>query len=519
MENSLNKTQNVAFEKLSLSNAEWKAVGISFLIVLISKGIALWPVAYSIDDYISLQNLVPADASMLIANGRFGFAWLSQIFFLTWAGATVTNTLYEFLIIFAQIFMGLAACRIWRISDNTALGVITILFIAIHPYQAEILTFKSATAYVAVSIFLSMTAIYYSQARLVTFIWTSVVFMFALSIYQLALNYAAIILVFAVLLEMLRQVTSSRRNVNLRLAINNVGLWPKIASIVTGLALYLIFNKIVLYLYNINPSFRVSFLPLDFESIVNRLRQLKDVYFTILFLVEPVMPFFVKAVLLLIFLLSFLCVTARLVFSDNSITDRVVSLAVVFSLVLTALFMCVGLMVAAQDFWIPPRVLSGVSIFWAGIVVAVLVCSPKKIYPLLMFLTAVVLFAFVGINNHIFFDQLRVNMRDLQKANRIISAMEARPGFSGVKRVAVIGGFRRYASPILTAQSDMNVSALAVSWAKVYLLNEVSGYKFADASEKEMDEAKGYCALSHKWPDADSVVIKDELGIVCLLDR
>jgi hypothetical protein len=128
----------------------------------------------------------------------------------------------------------------------------------------------------------------------------------------------------------------------------------------------------------------------------------------------------------------------------------------------------------------------------------------------------VILFSFIGLNDVIFTDQLRMNMRDIEKANRIVARIEALPGFEQIQDVVISGGFWAYSSPVRTTLGDMNISALYVPWSKVPLLNEATGYRFLIAPPDVTKKANTYCQGSSKWPAPQSVIKMGSFAVVCL---
>lgn len=158
----------------------------------------------------------------------------------------------------------------------------------------------------------------------------------------------------------------------------------------------------------------------------------------------------------------------------------------------------------------------GLSFFWAGIVAFAYLNSINAESKFIVIgLCCIVLFSFIGVNNHIFTDQLRVNMRDRHKANRIVARMESQPAFSNVQRVAIVGTVWGYPAPIYTTQGDMNISAFGADWSKVNVLKEVSGYNFGAATENEQKVAIKFCEDVPKWPSENSLVVLGDLCIVC----
>lgn len=175
----------------------------------------------------------------------------------------------------------------------------------------------------------------------------------------------------------------------------------------------------------------------------------------------------------------------------------------------------IGVSLVIKEWWPVPRILSAMSFFQAGLVALAFSNAGPKLRIMVAAMAFVVLFAFIGINNHIFTDQLRVNLRDVHKASRIVDRMEDDPRFAQIQRVAMIGGNYAFRSPIYTAHGDLNISAFIASWAKVQILNEVSGYSFGEASPEEQILAAQHCEKSPKWPAPGSLEVSGPLAIVC----
>jgi hypothetical protein len=426
--------------------------------------------------------------------------------------APLTNTFYLAIYICSLIWVGLIIVRLWRIPENILLNSLIVLLIAIHPYQAELFTFKSVPFYTSISLFLAFIGLYYSELKFKTIIWTSLFVAFALSIYQIFLNIISITICFSLIFEVFIQYRSNH-SINWRKTIVETKLLPRLITTIGGVILYLAANKIVQYLLHITPTSRSQFISL--HDISSRLAEVKALLIKVFTSPEPILPGALK-ILLFSLLLFAIIVSIEKIFSLRTNKNRLSSLVVFLVLLSAATLSIIGVILPMQDWWPVPRVLSAISIFWAGIVSLAYLNSGKLSRPMVVVLSSVVLFAFAGINNHIFTDQLRVNMRDFHKANRIIMRMENHPDFPKVKRVAIVGGSWAYLSPIYTAQSDMNISAFAPAWSKVEILNELSGYNFDRATPDEQKIAEGYCGKVSKWPDPDSVTINGGVFIVCL---
>jgi hypothetical protein len=488
-----------------------------FLIVLVltvaAKGAALFPLFYSIDSYVEiLSPSYHADSYMQrLSQGRFGQALLNKALTLLGASPPLTNTFYSLLCMICFVWVGLIVCRLWKVSDDLAASFLVTSFISLHPYQAELFTFNSTPVYTASSLFFAFSAVYFSRAPLRRVIWTGLCLTLALSLYQTSLNFVAVSLAFAVILELTRE--RSGGDVEWHQIAARTRLWPRLATLGIGLASYLVLNKTVQWLFGVKPATRAQFIA--FSEGAHRLAEAKDATIRMFALPEPLLPVPVKFSLALIILIA-LVLAARNVLSSGLRLRTGLAIAVLlYLLVLCSAAGIFGVTLVTQSWWPVPRIVSAMSFFQAGLLALGLLSSGPKLRAVLVATACLVLFAFIGINNHIFTDQLRVNLRDIEKASRIVARLEDHPGFAQVQHIAVIGGSYAFRSPIYTMHGDLNISALYAPWSQVPILNEVSGYSFGEADAREEALAVQHCKYSPNWPAAGSVTISGSLAIVC----
>ena len=104
----------------------------------------------------------------------------------------------------------------------------------------------------------------------------------------------------------------------------------------------------------------------------------------------------------------------------------------------------------------------------------------------------------------------------MQEANRILARLETKPGFTDLRALAIVGGLWRYPVSLATTYGDMNVSARAVSWSKVGLFAEATGYRYQAPTAKEFEAAQDYCDAVQPWPDVNSTDFQGDVAVVCL---
>lgn len=491
-----------------LSKIELMLFALLTLFLIMARGATLFQVSYAIDDYLYI--LDPMHYNEILANGRFGWVLITKILNLIGASPPLTNIFYTSLYISVCAWIGVIICRIWNISDKNILicGCVSSVLI-LHPYHAELYTFKICSIFVAISLLLSFMSLYLINNTCKSIIINSLILSFSLSIYQLTVNYLFIVSCFSIIIEASKQ--SCNGSISWKKLINDTYTVNRFITIAAGVILYLIFNNVILSILHINQSTRSKFISID--NITVRVIDVYQTLIKILFYAEPVMPIFIKLALIACGLIALMTGMFQL---RNS-SERVKSLFVImlmYTLILLGVF---GINILTGSIWWPTaRSLSGISIVWSGIIAVLLINIEGHKYGKVVFgLIGVLLFGFIGINNHILTDQLRVNARDFRKASSIVARLENEKHFSFLRRIALVGEKWGFASPLTTVQGDMNISAFGASWAKVKILNEVSGYAFAEATQDEMTKAITYCNSAPKWPDPDSVQIDGELAIVC----
>lgn len=472
----------------------------ALVLALIARFQALLP-GYSIDDYMFVnQGLPPWFDPSAAANGRA----MSYVLFAALARLDAAPpraaVLFIVLLTVVLIGVGIAACRLWRLSDNFAASLIVVCFVVLHPYQAEMFTFRTASMIVAIPLAMSFGAILICPQSKPRWLVAVLCLASAISIYQTVLNYAAMVVLFRIAFQLGRQGRPPAEWFR--------HLRSQLALIAAAAGVYLVFTAVVIRMSGVALGSRTAIL--GPSEIGNRISVFASSAFRMLALTEPVFPSATKAILVLTFVVGFVAMLLR----RQLDTPRH---AVV--LVMTALAgapLCFGLMLVLREWYAPPRILSQTSLYCAGMMAMLYSYSGRRTRRMIAGGCALVFLSFIGINDQIFADQLRVNLRDFAEANRIVQRIESLPDFREIRSVAIAGGRWGYASPIRTVQNDMNISALFAEWAKIGVLNEASGYAFGEAAPDMKAKALEYCRSSPKWPAGESITRIDSVAVVCL---
>jgi hypothetical protein len=347
-------------------------------------------------------------------------------------------------------------------------------------------------------------------------------FTFALSVYQMVLQYCVMIVLMGIAVGLTRP-----------LKVGSAAGWPRrvtsllswrrtlrnrntalLACAALGTAGYVLVNAIARRLLHVTVGNRFGLLPP--ARIGERARTVWGVLKYRFLEPSPLLSQFAKGLLLLLLFtaLAGLLVRAR---PWRLQWQSAVLLLAVVALLAAAVVWTVGIVMVPATFWPVPRVMAHAGILWAGTLAISYRCAGTRGRWALALLSLLIVLAFVGSDNRILSDQYRLNTRDAAKASRIVARLEMQPGFSGTEPVVVNGTAPNYPLGYGTQDMDMNLSAFSADWAKLSILREISGYNFRTAeSQAQRDAAAAYCRTVKPWPGPESVTLRDGLAIVCL---
>jgi hypothetical protein len=495
---------------------------LTLFVTALAKGAAFLP-GYSIDDY---NRIVQVQSLALLLQekgerGRFGSAILNWCLKLLQLDPAYSRVFFVGCLILVSALFAALVVRFWNLDKNGWLAPAMACMVANHPYTAEIFTFRAATG-------IALFPLFILSLLLIPRRWSprlmaagSVLFAAALSIYQLVLHPSLMIVSVGAAIWLTRYLLLGsthgwpQRGVSL-LSIRRVVRHRNTAllgCIVFGTVLYTALSTSLVTGLRVSLSSRTNILPFSLldERAHVVLAELKSRILGPGPLVAPL----AKGMLLLV-LASAL---AGLLWRTRSwFRPRPPLLALsTIALLLASLAWSLGTLLLLEEFWPTPRVLAHVGIFWAGVLAIAHQCFGRRARAALAALAALIVLSFIGSNNLILDEQLRLNHRDAQKANRIVARLEAMPGFSEVRSVVVDGSDWTYPLRFGTLDHDLNVSAFGAPWAKVDILAEISGYDLQLAQEEaQIAAAAAYCRGLEPWPGPQSVAIQGPLAIVCL---
>ncbi|MGZ6235718.1 MAG: glucosyltransferase domain-containing protein [Syntrophales bacterium] len=506
---------------------EIKLFAVGFAISLVAKGIALFPLGFSIDSYMQLVLMSdgpPADAlgiahfmsRRVLAEGRIGQWALNQILIALGIVGPGGNTLYVVLALCCYVGVGILLCRLWRIEDSLGIQVCIVCIFALHPYNADVFTFREGTFTVGLGLLLGMLGLTTADRRLSRWAAGCILMVLSLTLYQVAINFIVIALVILALLELTRlgpQGILGGIGLDVRRQFLQQ-LLPRASALVAAVVIYTPLYKLSLHLAGrlMQEHSRGAIVPLS--EIPERIWRSTIAVGYVFLVPGREMPVVVK---LLIVGLSALAIglMARKIWEIVGYR-RYMMFALAFSLLAIAGLAIVGVVIPLKEWSEVHRALAGVSVLVAGFFALAISNGGVWSRRAALAVAGVLLFSFAGVSNVVLSEQLRLNHRDMATAGRMISRLEANPKFAAVKKIAVIGRQSNYARRFLTSEYK---SAFGRAHSKANILQEVSGYRFQEPDSDERRRAEDYCRDVRPWPDPASVTVLEDTAVICLPER
>lgn len=519
-----------------LSTQQWFSVQelrlffFGMVLSILAKGISAFALAYAVDDILWIN--FPFEGSILrevaLGDGRFLYPVLVEFFYQLGIDAPKAYTLSAFCMMASLVLSAQLTCRLWRVEKEWLISLIVIALVTLHPYQADIFTWKISMLTGGIPFVLTMLGLWFSVSLPRYGLGLGVLAITAsLAVHQLAITFAAVAVCFSVILVTV-QTSKPLREVWLERKLNQQFL-------ALGLALgcYLVVASLVRFVWPPIAAFDRAKILNNLDSIApsDNISNLLDLLFFHNSLFTPLADWGL-ALLAGIFTIVLI---GRIVKSQWCINYKLLAIALVVVALVSAWVASMGLAILSQKGPILVRSMMAFSVMWAGIATVTLSIGQgdKVYYRLIVGIIFLISFAFVATNNQVLSDQLRANQRDIEFANRIVSNLEQLDGFHHVVNVAVIGinnqslnGLRTGLDMSSPKQSNLGVvtSVFTRTYSNVYriqLLNEATGYRFGSTPTPEENKtAELYCKYARDYiglfPTKGSIVIDKELGIVCL---
>ena len=484
---------------------------------MLAKGGAL-QYAYGVDDWaFALRSSIVREQ---LAQARFGGAGLSRLL-QGLNGESVHSPLaWVAVLIAVQALFGALIARHWHLERRVVLGIAAASLIAIHPYTCESLHLRSAIAHTAVSQGLLLLLLIPQRWTVRRLAAGAVVFAAALSLYQLMLHYLVMAAIVGSAVAWGRYLRFAGRH-GWSDRVRRVASWRRILRhkvtalwicAVGGTALYGVATLLYLWRFPVVLTSRTKLLALD--VLRERARQVAHRLAEILIGQDPLVTRLAQGILLALLGLALVGLVRWL---RRGAVLRSSAAAGAAALGLGAgLIWSLGMTLVIQEFWPAPRIVAPIAIVSAGALALASLLNGRLVRRVSLAGALIVLLSFIGTDNRIFSEQVRLNQRDRLTANRIVERLENAPGFAAQLPVVVHGTRWRYPLALRTTTFDLNISAFGAPWSKVEVLREVSGYALSGATSAQKAAAAEYCGTVEVFPAPTSVVVRDGLGIVCL---
>lgn len=491
---------------MSTSREHWERVRPAFLagilVSILARGQALFGSLYSIDAYYVAKKSFNEEIAYNLADGRFlrALLWRLQEFlgFSPLASETASLALATIAIVAAAILFGEA---IFGKRERDKILFFVVLF-TLHPFLTEYFYYGEVALGIALSVLFAALAVRLTDAALplrTSIVGSAIAIVAALATYQVTIGFIIAGFILATAMEACGETGPIlRRQIGVRAAAFALG---------TG-----IYGLCLLVLRSMHPavgSGRV-FSP-GATGLGERLEGLGHAILRALAPPDGIVATPVATI-------SGILVACGVIVIVVGIGRRYGRLASIAAglLVACALAAACAPSVLSRTPWLAPRLLSPSALVFATLAVACLPQISSWRRHVWMACAGILVLGYVAADASILFDQRRVNLWDHQLANRIVARLEAQPGFTSIRRLAVVGRLPAHPFPLRTADHDMNSSALGAPWSKVGVIEQATGLIFDQASEADVQIGRNYCAEHDPWPAPAAVTATSQLGIICL---
>lgn len=460
----------------------------------------------STDSYAYLQGWPTLE--QLFSQGRFGqflvFKLLGAFAIDPLAFATLLQGVGLAVFAFSTPLMFTAfADRRQRRLGATGLAA---LMVTLHPYSAEILTFSEASFTAQLACAMGVAAIFIVATR-PRFWWLAwIMLVAALSMYQLLINIAALMILLGIIQTYLRAGGSLRGE-----CVAYRPLFYAILVLGGALVAYLCIHKSLVTALGISEVGRAGFLPLD--KLYLRAQEIVSLggflwQRTLLVAYGSA----AKGLFWGMVASGWLLLLLRLL-----VRPRMGSVLPIIAMGLVPAA-AMGVIAVGKVWWPAPRVLGGVvlacamGIYWVG-----WFAQGRLGRALVLVLGGILLLSFTAVGHRVHSDQLQLNAFDRLLAQRIYDEMIRTPGYTDQMPVAVVNRRLNWAHsmPLATAWMDLNLTAFADKRALKGLLELSNGrtLNHVPAEPGDIEE----CAKHPAWPDPGFVLKRPEGGIlVCI---
>lgn len=497
----------------SISKHDWLLFGILLFLCILSKGAVIFQ-GYAVDDYVTTEGVGELQ-QLFFSQGRFAGWLILHLLDLFGVNPQGITPITGFSALAMQAALAVSAIRFIGYSSLLS-AVIAGSIMVLHPFSAEILTFRMVLPNYCFSMLFALFAIEsiqpFRNTSTIRSISLSIVFA-AISVifYQISLNYLIVIGAVGLLVSFCFDGKDTQNTINLRKSSFILICISFLAGVINYLALA--FAKILKIVTVVSDNRSSIVSPSD---ILIRAGEAMETLKVIYLHGSPVVPKFLAVATFVILSIAALIIVHRLLYVRN--LKLAISLGVAAGLAIPIL--TVGVIIILKSWWPAPRVLSQYSYIVGLLGLASLDhCSLKLSrfnYKMLLALVSSVLLGYILINNQIFADQKNLNAWDAQLANRLLTRIESLPNGEKVKYIKINGGHWAYPKNLKTTHMDMNISAFYPGYSKDKVINIALGTRMQLIEEHEARTSKEICKDQPKWPKPGSIKILKKTAFVCL---
>lgn len=480
----------------------------------IAKGAAAFR-GFSIDDY--SFSLGPSEWSVghFLSQGRFFGALVSYLFDSIGVNLSDTYFTMSFFVIALQAALAVSVMRLVGYA-SPLIAIIAGGLIILHPYNAELLTFKHILPVYALAIVFIIIAIELMKSRskgVYVNIFIIMPITAALMSYQTMLNYLLVAAYGCLLISSVSTTKCAQSGFDPVDSRSN-GWFLILFSSISALLFLASLSAVKNFGLVENLTGRASFIGVSDISV--RFEQIITTLSLIYFESEAVFPISLKVIYFSLVLGSVILI----LLAALRIKKGLLNVGFCFLLLGILPFMPIGIVMPLNEWWPVPRVIAHSSLLFGLIFLvaekSATQCVLNKVRLIFIAAGSLLLIGFVFINNQIFADQQTMAQWDRLKTNRIVSRLEEDPEFNSVKRLYVSQGKWGYPVALRKLQGDMNISAFSPEWSSRPLILESTGYNFGRPTAIDIESGNKLCADRGVWPSKDSVFIYGELAVVCL---
>ncbi len=411
--------------------------------------------------------------------------------------------------------------KAWNIS-STLLSSLIVAVIVLHPYQADIYTWKVALFIGGLPFVLATLSVLWAKQGWKGALYAGPLLLWvALGVQQLCLSWAAATAVFVPLLsictqkqhaDLSKKVWTEATRILLALGLGVAFYWLTAALVMHCLQAPSLLGREQIILFS-NP-----------QVVWERLQALAIKLFT----ADPLINVLQNTIILMLVLLVLAQILRGLFRNGEPLQALVLAILVLLSIALG--WLATVALTVLPSVWIPVfRNMSSMGIVVAAIVAAAYLMSSGVVRKLVVAASLILCFGFAGKSNEILTDHLRANQRDQTLINRIAYDVEKLEQFDTIRRLYFAGKTALPLSRIHTQVDPMkDVRGYGVTMSvlanraydnvyQVMLFNELTGYFFgSQLSGDEQSEVIAVASTMPVWPRAGSVSVLGDIAIIRL---